>query len=99
MDLTASSLFKLEAVERAAQAAGKVARVQLKIDTGMNRIGQNFRTAESLLRAAKNSKHVLVTGIYLHLATAEETNQSFARLQISRFAELRELLKALDSKM
>lgn len=95
LDLTASSLFKLEAIEREAQAANKIARVQLKIDTGMNRIGQNFRTAEGLLRAAKNSKHVRVTGIYSHLATAEEPDESFARLQISRFADVRELSKSI----
>lgn len=98
LDLTASSLFKLEAIEREAQAAGKVARVQLKIDTGMNRIGQNFRTAEPLLVAAKKSPHVLVTGIYSHLATAEEQDETFARLQISRFLDVRELAKSVGFK-
>ncbi len=95
LDLTASSLFKLEAIEREAQAANKIARVQLKIDTGMNRIGQNFRTAESLLKAAKNSKHVRVTGIYSHLATAEEPDQSFAHMQMSRFADIRSLAASI----
>ncbi len=94
LDLTASSVFKLEAIEREARAAGKTARVQLKIDTGMNRIGQNFRTAEKLLKAAKNSKHVRVTGVYSHLATAEDEDEAFARLQISRFRDVRDLAKS-----
>lgn len=95
LDLTASSLYKLEAIEREARAAGKTARVQLKIDTGMNRIGQNFRTAESLLQAARNSKHVHVTGIYSHLATAEESDRSFAETQIARFMDVRELSRSI----
>ncbi len=98
LDLTASSLFKLEAIEREAEAAGKIARVQLKIDTGMNRIGQNFRTADNLIRAAKLSKHVRVAGIYSHLATAEEADESFARLQIDRFREIHELSESAGFK-
>jgi len=94
VDLTASSVFKLEAMNREALAAGKTARVHLKIDTGMNRIGQNFRTAENLFKAAKAATHVHVVGIYSHLATAEEPDDSFARLQISRFAEIRELARS-----
>lgn len=93
LDLTASSVFKLEAIEREAQAAGKIARVQLKIDTGMNRIGQNFRSAENLLKAAKNAKHVSVTGIYSHLATAEDRDSAYANLQITRFCDVREQAK------
>lgn len=95
LDLTASSVFKLEAIEREAQAAGKIARVQLKIDTGMNRIGQNFRTAEALLKAARSSKHVHVSGIYSHLATAEEADTTFARLQLLRFAEVKSMAESL----
>ncbi|MBK6911118.1 MAG: alanine racemase [bacterium] len=95
LDLTASSVFKLEAIERAAQISGKIARVQIKVDTGMNRIGQNFRTAETLLRAAKRARHVQVAGIYSHLATAEEDDESFARLQMHRFAEVKRLALSL----
>jgi alanine racemase len=94
LDLTASSVFKLEAIEREAQAAGKIARVHLKLDTGMNRIGQNFRTSELLFKSAKAAKHVHVAGIYSHLATAEEADESFARLQIARFKEIRELAES-----
>lgn len=91
LDLTASSVFKLEAIEREAESSGKIARVHLKFDTGMNRIGQNFRTAETLLRAAFRSKHVKVAGIYSHLATAEEADAAFALLQMERFTHIREL--------
>lgn len=95
LDLTASSVFKLEAIEREAGASGKIAHVHLKIDTGMNRIGQNFRTAEQLFRAARASRHVHVAGIYSHLATAEDADTAFARMQIERFRQVCELAESL----
>jgi alanine racemase len=88
LEMTASSIFKLQAIEREAETAGKIGIVHLKIDTGLNRIGQNFRTAEALLKAAKQSKHVRVAGIYSHMATAEQEDKSFAELQIQRFDEI-----------
>jgi alanine racemase len=87
LDLTASSVFKLEAIEAAASGSGKRARVQLKIDTGMNRIGQNWRTAEELFIAAKRCSHIEITGLYSHFATAEDENPDFARVQMQRFRE------------
>ena len=95
LDLTASSVFKLEAIERGAREAGKTARVHLKIDTGMNRIGQNYRTADKLFEAARNAKHIHVVGIYSHLATSEDYDEQFARTQITRFDEVKNLAKSL----
>ncbi|MBU1636049.1 alanine racemase [bacterium] len=95
LEMTASSVFKLQAIEREAESAGKPGIVHLKIDTGLNRIGQNFRTAEALLQAAKQSKHVRVAGIYSHMATAEQNVTSFAELQIQRFNEVIESAKAI----
>ncbi|MCC6476038.1 alanine racemase [bacterium] len=94
LDLTASSVFKLEAIERGAREAGKIARVHLKIDTGMNRIGQNYRTAEKLFDAARKAKHIHVVGIYSHLATSEDYDEQFARTQIERFDEVRKLAQS-----
>jgi alanine racemase len=85
LDMTASSVFKIEAINAAATFSGQRARVHLKIDTGMNRIGQNFRTVDQLFEAAKRCSHVEIAGIYSHLATAEEFESHFAELQIERF--------------
>jgi alanine racemase len=88
LDMTASSVFKIEAINAEANGSGKRGRVHLKVDTGMNRIGQNWRTARELFQAAKRCSHVEVTGIYSHLATAEAPTADFAGLQISRFREV-----------
>jgi len=94
LEITASSVFKIEAINAEAQRLGKRARVHLKIDTGMNRIGQNWRTADQLFQAAHRCEHVEVVGIYSHLATAEEENSDFAEEQIARFKDILMLAEA-----
>ncbi|UYN90370.1 MAG: alanine racemase [Anaerolineales bacterium] len=88
LTLTVSSTQKLEQVEAAAAAAGVTARVHLKIDTGMERIGVHYYNAESLLEATLQCKHVEVEGIFSHFANADAADLSSARLQVERFQEV-----------
>ncbi len=86
--LTASSVDKLRAIEEHAAAMGVRARVHLKIDTGMERIGVHWYSAGALLEASLGCRHVDVEGIFTHLANADEAELSHARLQLERFAEV-----------
>jgi alanine racemase len=88
LTLTASSLDKLEAIEACAALAGKRARVHLKIDTGMERIGVHWYSAEPLLAAAARARHVDVEGVFTHFAGADEPELGQARLQLERFLEV-----------
>lgn len=94
LEMTASSVFKLKAIEAAARTARKTARVHLKIDTGMNRIGQNWRTAGLLFDAARECTHIDVAGLYTHFATADSENTAFAKTQIERFQQVLDLAQA-----
>jgi alanine racemase len=88
LTLTASSVDKLEAVEACAAAMRRVATVHLKIDTGMERIGVHWYTAERLLEASLRCRHVHVEGIFTHFANADEADLGHARLQLERFHEV-----------
>jgi alanine racemase len=88
LTLTVPSLARLEDAEQAASAAATMLRVQLKVDTGMERIGVHHYNAEGLLEAAVRSPHLLVEGIYTHFANADAEDLSHARLQLERFQEL-----------
>jgi alanine racemase len=88
LTLTVSSIQKLEQVEAAAAAAGVVAKVHLKIDTGMERIGVHYYNAEALLQATLACKHVTVEGIFSHFANADAADLSSALLQVERFQEV-----------
>jgi alanine racemase len=88
LTLTASSVDKLRAIDECAASMGRSARVHLKIDTGMERIGVHWYSAEALLEASLRTKHVLVEGVFTHFANADEPDFSRAQLQLERFAEV-----------
>lgn len=74
LTLTASSVEKLQAIDQAATAMGEEAKVHLKIDTGMERIGTHWYSASTLLEASLRCRSVKVTGIYSHLSCANESD-------------------------
>ncbi len=82
------SLARLRDVAEAAAAGKARARVHLKIDTGMERLGVHHYSAEGLLEAAARSPHVEVEGIYSHFANADALDLADARRQLARFEEV-----------
>ena len=87
IDITASSVSKLEAIEERAKKLHKSARIQIKIDTGMERVGTHHYSATPLLEAALRTQHSKITGILSHFATSEQKDLSFAYLQLEKFLE------------
>jgi len=85
LTLTASSVEKLGQIEEAARAMGVRAKVHLKIDTGMERIGVHYYSAASLLEASLAGDHFEVEGIFSHFANADAADQAYSRLQLERF--------------
>lgn len=67
-------------------------RLHVKIDTGMGRIG--LRGTEECAEAIRLTRldGVVLEGIYTHLATANQADERFYRLQRQRFAAIRQLL-------
>ena len=88
LTMTASSVDKLRHIDETAAALGVTARVHLKIDTGMERIGVHYYSAHTLLARAAECRHCVVEGIYSHFANADAADLSSARLQLSRFLEV-----------
>jgi alanine racemase len=88
LTLTASSVDKLRAIDAAARQQDVRARVHLKIDTGMERIGVHYYNAHGLLERAAECRHVVVEGIYSHFANADAADLGSARVQLERFLEV-----------
>jgi len=86
--LTASSIDKLRHIDETAGEMGVTAKVHLKIDTGMERIGVHYYSAEGLLARAAECRHCVVEGIYSHFANADAADLGSARLQLSRFLDV-----------
>jgi alanine racemase len=88
LTLTASSVDKLRAIDEVAAAQGRTAVVHLKIDTGMERIGIHWYSAEKLLEASLGCRHLRVEGIFTHFADADGADLTRPRLQLERFSEV-----------
>lgn len=88
LQLTASSVDKLLAIDQAAAATGRRAQVHLKIDTGMERLGVHWYSAGPLLEASVACAHVDVVGVFSHFANADAADLGHARLQLERFLEV-----------
>lgn len=90
LTLTASSIDKLKQIDEVAAQMGVTAKVHLKIDTGMERIGVHYYSARGLLEQASECRRVTVEGIYSHFANADAADLASARLQLARFLEVLE---------
>ena len=88
LTITASSIDKLKQIDETARQLNVKAKVHLKIDTGMERIGVHYYNAEKFLDAAYKCKNVIVEGIYSHFASSESNDLSHTRLQLERFQEV-----------
>jgi len=88
LTLTVPSVEKLRQINEVASALGARAKIHLKIDTGMERIGTHWFSAGKLLEASLECPHVEVEGIYSHLANADTSDPAPTRLQLERFLEV-----------
>jgi alanine racemase len=87
VDVTAPSVSKLEQIDETACRLGRRARVHLKIDTGLERIGVHYYSSAPLYKAALRARAVDVVGVYSHFADASADNLPLTKLQLERFHE------------
>jgi alanine racemase len=88
LTLTASSVERLEQIDTVAKQLDIKAKVHIKIDTGMERIGVHYYSAHTILESALNCPNVEVEGIFSHFANADSSDLSHAHLQMERFNEV-----------
>ena len=68
-------------------------KVHIKIDTGMRRIGLDYRRAFRTILQIASLKNLELEGIFTHFAESESKNKSFSKLQLNRFNDLLHELK------
>lgn len=78
------------------QAFGKKIKVHIKINTGMNRLGEHYNDMERI-RSMYKHKNLQVMGTFSHLTSAESHRKEdvdFTRLQLERFDSVVDQLTA-----
>lgn len=88
LQMVVGSEEALHLLAEAASELGRPAKIHLKVDTGMTRVGAPLDQAEALARLALESPHLELMGLMSHLATAEAPDPAYAELQLERFAAL-----------
>lgn len=73
------------ALNRAAEAAGRKARVHLKVDTGMGRIGLQPGELTGMAQHLAELPHVEAEGVFTHLAVADDPDNPYTQQQLDRF--------------
>ena len=88
-----------ETVNPLAEAAaqkGVKAKIHIKIDTGMGRIGVWHERADEFIRSVHRMPDIRIEGICSHFATADEADLSFSNKQLEWFNALLEKVKDLS---
>jgi alanine racemase len=68
-----------------AAQAGKRVPVHIKINTGMNRYGVPWENAAALAEIIGSIKSLELEGVLSHFSQSDETDKTFANLQMQRF--------------
>ena len=98
IDLSVSSLQQLQEIYAASLRVGLIARVHLKVDTGMSRAGalDEFPEIVSELNRLTAANEIELVGTWSHLACADEPGHPLNAEQIKRFNSALEYMQDED---
>ncbi len=82
LSITVYSKDQISQLEACANRNNTLINIQLKIDTGMNRLGINYKDTAAVIELIKKSKYIKLSGIFSHLA--DSTDEAFSKVQKER---------------
>lgn len=85
LDITVYTAPMVAKLAAEAAAAGQVARVHLKVDTGMQRVGAPVDEAVALARAVVDHPSLRLASVWTHCAVADEPDNRFTDEQLDRY--------------
>jgi alanine racemase len=88
LTLTGSSSDLLDTAEEVSRSTGNRIKTHLKIDTGMERVGVREYEAEPFILKTFAYKHLIIEGIYTHLANSELADKGYSLMQLERFQQV-----------
>lgn len=85
------------AISRAAESLGKCAKIHIKLDTGMSRLGyvigdSNDGVIDEIMEISE-LPGIEIEGVFSHFSTSDEEDGSYTHMQFERFIKVCEELK------
>ncbi|MGC8863442.1 MAG: alanine racemase [Armatimonadota bacterium] len=96
LEMTVADALSARAISSVAERLGRVARVHVKVDTGMGRIGAAPEDVPGLFQTIALLPGIAVGGIYTHFASAAEPDIRPARRQLDLFLRVLTALEAME---
>jgi len=85
---TVYTLNFARALSDAAKQFNKIAKIHIKIDTGMNRIGVNGDEATLLVEQIHELDNIFIEGVFTHFAKADTIDDNYTLQQVKQFTEI-----------
>lgn len=80
--------WHVKALDQAASRLGVAPQpVHLKVDTGMGRLGVSLEELPAMCKLIQASPHILLEGVFTHLASSEVLGAADVALQMERFEQ------------
>ena len=93
--ITVMDRSNIEKLQFAAEQKGQVAKIQIKVDTGMGRVGiRAVEQLEEILEQLAGCPNIQLEGIYSHFACADQFDKRYTDEQCRRFQRFLEVLHA-----
>lgn len=93
-DFILHTVAHIPLLERLAHESLCAARLHLKVDTGMGRVGILPEEVPAALESLAQTEHLDLRGICSHLATSDEPESEYVDIQLERFERVREQFRA-----
>lgn len=88
LEMSVVSIENARIISGIARKHGEFARVHIKVDTGMGRLGISWLQIVDEIETILKLPHLKIAGIFTHFATADWVQNGFAHEQMNRFLEI-----------
>ena len=93
--LTVNSLVSAKNFSGASEKDDGSLHININVDTGMNRIGINWKNAADEISKINDIKGMNIEGVFSHFSSASEEDDDFSKLQWERFSKVRKEIKII----
>jgi alanine racemase len=83
----------IEKLSKFAVKEDKTAKIHIKVDTGMGRIGIFPKHVLDFVTKVKAFKNIEIEGIFTHFSVADEKNKNYTETQFKKFTEVLTILE------